>query len=68
MPSYAHQKKFILILWACLAMHTQSETITFRKLSCLSAGKKPTSSPLFSGDIATLCKHLFLCTFGYIQP
>ena len=52
MPSYAHT----------------SDTINFRKLSCLSAGKKSASPPLFSGDIAMLCKLLLLCTFGYIHP
>ena len=44
------------VLWACLTMHIQSDTINLWKtfILSLSAGKK--FNPSFSGDIAKICK------------
>ena len=53
------------VLWACLAMQTQCDTITFRKLSFLLGGKKSTSpTPML---FCRYCKDMQTTHFEYFQ-
>ena len=53
------------VLWACLAVQTQRDTITFRKLSFLLGGKKSTSpNPIL---FCRYCKDMQTTHFEYFQ-
>ena len=59
------------VLWACLAAHTQSDTVNLLKISCLSADKNQLHRLRFSGDNAKIRKLLILGTMfisSYAYP
>ena len=56
------------VLWACLAMHTQSDTINFHDYL---HAKNQLHPPCFFGDISKICKLVTLGTLGmpsYTHP
>ena len=58
------------VLWACLAMQTQSDNIKLNSFGVYLQGKKQPHPTCFTGDITKICK-LILDTLGkpgYANP